>query len=82
MHARLITGLPALTSGHALDVAGGDVGLGGRRVGQQRSVALGRPSLPPFGCANLPEQSSSSRATPGALHATCTHKLGHSVPLP
>lgn len=76
MHSRLITGLLALTRGRALGVAGGGVGLGVRRGGQQRHAAPGQPSLPPSDCANLPEQSSSSHATPGALHATCIHKLG------
>lgn len=80
VHSRLITGLLALTCGRALDVAGGGVGLGGQRGGQQRPVALGRPSLPLSDCANLPEQSSSLHATPGALHATCTHELGTVCP--
>ena len=68
-----------LTCGLALDAAGGGVGLGGLRGGPQRPAALWQPSLLPSDCATLPEQSSSSHTTLGALHATCACKLAQSV---
>lgn len=75
-----VIALLALTCGCALDVAVGGVGLDGLRGAQQRPVVLAQPFLLPSDCATPPGQSSSSHATPGALHATCAHSLGTSCP--